>query len=290
MSDEYVSELKFPVEYTNEPSDKLLTRANDNISVRLRAKGGDIFSLKFFSGRDPIKVNLRQAEIKKSRYFDKYYVNTNAITEVLSKSFDFPHDIISIDPDTLFLEFEDIITKSLPVRPVIDINCKAQFQVYDSLVIIPDIINVSGPSSIIDTLEFIYSESKSFSDVDKNLETMIPLSFPVLDDKISYSENEVKLIIPIEKYTESSIDLPVFGSSNESGSSVKTFPETVQLTYQVAIKDYNLVKADMFHLSVIYDSEKDKTKSFLKVKVDKSPDFIKITRINPDRLEFLIQK
>jgi hypothetical protein len=290
MSDEYVSEIKMPVQYDNAPGDKLLVKADDHVSIRLRAKGGDIFSLKFLSGREAVRINLKHADIKKSRYFDRYYILTNNIFDDLTKLLDFDHNIISLEPDTLYLDFEEIITRSIPVKPMVEISCKAQYQVYDSIVIIPAEILVSGPASVIDTLSIIASVSKSFSDLDNTLETQLALSLPLKNDKISYSETYVKLIIPVEKYTESTIELPVAGTSGDSSITIRTFPESVQLTYQVAMKDYKLVKRDMFAVSVYYDSEKDKEKNFLKVKIDHSPDFIRISRITPDKLEYIIQK
>ena len=290
MSDTYVSEIRMPVQYENAPGDRLLVQADDHISLRLRAKGGDIFSLKFFSGREVVKINLKQADIKKGRYFDRYYILTNNLFDDLSKHFDFTHDIISLEPDTLYLDFEEIITKSIPIKTNLQISCRSQYQVYDSIRVIPDEIIVSGPSSVIDTLTFVKSVSKTFSDLDKTLETMLSLSLPAEDDKISYSADEVKIIIPIEKYTESTIDLAVRSISDDPNIAIRTFPETVQLTYQVAIKDYKLVKPDMFAVSVFYDSDKDREKRLLKVRVDQSPNFIKVTRVTPDKLEFLIQK
>ncbi|HSG67354.1 MAG TPA: hypothetical protein VK994_01510, partial [Bacteroidales bacterium] len=50
MSDEYVAEVSMPVKYDNIPSQKLLVRADNQINIKIRAKGGDIFSVKFLSG------------------------------------------------------------------------------------------------------------------------------------------------------------------------------------------------------------------------------------------------
>lgn len=290
MSDEYISEIKIPVSYENEPIDKLLVNADDYVTVRLRAMGGNVFSEKFFSGHESVILNLKQADIRKSRYFDKYYILTDNLKDRISHRFDYDHDIMSIDPDTLFLEFEEIISKSVKIKTRINVSCKPQYQVYDSIIISPQEVIISGPSSVIDTIRNIYSISEDYTDLDKNLETMLALSLPLNDNKISYSETEVKLNVPVEKYTESSIELPVMGSSNDTAIRIRTFPESVQLTYQVAIKDYKLVKPDMFFISAYFDTEKDKEKKLIKVKVHKSPEFIKITRIHPDKVEFLIQK
>lgn len=290
MSDEYVADINIPIDFQNIPKDMQLNDADGHITARLRAKGGDLFSVKVFSSSKAIRVNLKAADLKKSRYFDKYYILTSQLRNQVSNRFNFDHNILLLYPDTLFLDFEEIITRTIPVQSRLEISCKPQYHIYDSLRLIPSEIMVSGPSTIIDTLSFIFTEAKSFTDLDRSTETAISLILPFTDDKISYSETVVKALIDIEEFTESTIELPIHGLSDDTGIRIRTFPENVHITYQVALKDYNLVQADMFFMSAFYDPEKDKEKNFLKVRMDKSPDFIRITRLNPEKVEFILQK
>ncbi len=290
MSDEYISDIKVPIDYQNIPENMQLNDADGHITVHLRANGGDLFSVKVFSSSRAITVNLKAVDLKKSRYFDKYYILSSQLRNQISKRFDFDHNILSLYPDTLFLDFEEIITKTIPVLSRLEISCKPQYQVYDSLRLIPSEIMLSGPSTAIDTLSFIYTEARTFTSLDKSIETAVSLVLPFTDDQISYSETVVKALIDIEEFTESSIELPIHGFSDDSGIRIRTFPEKVHITYQVALKDYKLVQADMFFMSAFYDPKKDKEKNFLKVETDKNPAFIRITRISPEKVEFILQK
>lgn len=289
MSDEYVAEIRMPISYQNTQVNKLLLQADDHIYIRLRAKGADIFSAKYFSGYSPLKINLNQAETRKSRFFDKYYILTNTFRNQVSGRFDFAHSVLGIYPDTLYLNFEEIITKSLPVKARIDVSCKPQFLVYDSIRLVPDKVQISGPASIIDTMTFIPTEKKSYTDLDQNLETLISLNPGVKNNKISLNYKQVKIIVPVEEFTESIIEIPVTGTAEDPDITLRTFPRSVLVTYKIALKDYELVKPEMFSLSVNYDEERDKGKNLLRVRVDESPDFIRITRINPAKVEYLIQ-
>jgi hypothetical protein len=291
MTDDYVAEISMPLTFSSIPADKLLNNTDDRITVRLRANGGDLFSVKYVSGPGKINVNLNQVDLKMSRYFEKYYILSSQLRPQLAERFDFEYTLTKLSPDTIYLDLEDIISKSLPVKPGIVVSCKPQYMIYDSIVSIPSEIMVSGPASVIDTLNYISTVERTISDLDQNTEISIPILVPVQDRKVNYSETEVKLIIPVEQFTESSVDLEVIGKSEDTGiQSIRTFPENVTLTYRVAIKDYDLVKPEMFELSVSYDPQKDMDKTFLKVRIDKSPDFVRITRVNPDKVEFIIQK
>jgi hypothetical protein len=291
MSNDYVADIGMELEFTSIPDDKQLNNDNERIIVRLRANGGDLFSVKYLSLRRHIEVDLGRIEPKKSRYFDRYYILTRQLRPGISERFDFDHSLIGISPDTIYLELDDIISRSVKVRPRLEVKCKPQYMVYDSLLVMPTDIMVSGPASMIDTISYINTEYKKVSGLDDTMQVTLPLILPGYNDNISFSEKEVEIIIPVQQFTESTIRLPVQGSSEDTGiGSIRTFPEYVELTYQVAIKDYQLVKDDMFRASVLYDPVKDKKKTFLKVHIDESPDFIRIMRIDPDKVEYIIQK
>ncbi len=291
MSDDYVAELNIPVTFSNVPADKHLNNTSARLKVRLRANGGDLFSVKYMSGRKEIDVNLNHMDLKMSRYFDKYFILSSQLRTEITGRFDFVHTLISITPDTIYLDLEDIISKSLPVKAALEISCEPQYMLYDSIIISPSEIMVSGPASMVDTLTEITTSPEVLSKLDETTELSLQIVPVAISNKIRYSDTEVKVIIPVEQFTEHTLELPVNGISDDTGIlNIRTFPETVQLTYQVAIKDYDLVKPEMFVLNAKYDPARDMEKTFLKVRAEQSPDFIRITRIHPDKLEYIIQK
>ena len=290
MSDQYVTEMNMSLEYKNLPTHKLLVKADDRVQVKFRAKGGDIFSVKYLSGRKKLDVDLNKAEIKKSRYFDRYYMISSELEGKITENLSFSHSIVSVTPDTLFFDFEEIASKTVTIVPALTYNFKTQYEAYDSMSISPLDITVSGPASLLDTLTYIKTVPTTFEDLDNNLEAKVSLDLPLNDDRVQYSAREVDVFLPVEKYTESTIDLPITGISGEPGSIIRTFPETVQLTYRVALKDFNSVRPDMFTITATYNPERDNGRNFIRVNLVQSPAFIRVNRIQPDKVEFLIQK
>lgn len=290
MSDEYTADLSMPVEYGNVPAQKILVSADDKLFVRARANGGDIFSSRFLSGRRKLSIDLKEAELKKSRYFDQYYILSRELDGLIAEALGSSHEIVSISPDTLFFNFEEIISKQLPVRPAVSYSFKAQYQAYDSLAIEPAVVTVRGPASVIDTLGGISTVVENFRDLDRNLDAKVGLRLPFSDQRVTIDPEEVNLKMTVEKFTESTIDITVRGISTEAGSLVRTFPEIVQVTYRVALKDFKLVKPEMFEITAIYDPVRDKDKSFIRVNLEQSPKFTRVTRIQPEKVEFLIQQ
>jgi hypothetical protein len=190
----------------------------------------------------------------------------------------------------LYLNFENIISKRLPVKARLEVNCKPQYQVYDSITVEPAAIMIKGPASLIDTLTAIRTEKRKYTNLDRSIDETIQIDLPIEDERISLGHQNINISIPVEEFTESVIELPVMATSEDPEQRVKTFPETAKVTYKVALKDYSRVKPEMFSLIVVYHPEKDHSKNFLKIEVDEKPDYVRISRISPDKVEFLIQK
>ncbi len=72
--------------------------------------------------------------------------------------------------------------------------------------------------------------------------------------------------------------------------SIKTFPEKVKITYFVALIDYNRVDHEMFKAQVNIPVIGKLTPGKLKVNIVQFPSFVKIRKIVPDKVEYIILK
>ena len=69
---------------------------------------------------------------------------------------------------------------------------------------------------------------------------------------------------------------------------VRTFPKEVNVTYFVALSDYDKVVPQLFEAVVDYNESIGQEK--LNVKIVNSPDYIQSLRFNPKSVEFIIEK
>jgi hypothetical protein len=113
---------------------------------------------------------------------------------------------------------------------------------------------------------------------------------PKIAGDFSTDPEQVRLIIPVEKFTESEINVPITQRNNTSNLRLKLFPETVKITYLVALNDYKKVDADMFSCFVYVSEAKENSGKKLQVTAGTYPKFIKIIRIQPSEVDYLILK
>ena len=69
---------------------------------------------------------------------------------------------------------------------------------------------------------------------------------------------------------------------------MKIFPEKVQITYIVGFSDFDRVSEQMFAARVDYLKRDNGNR--LSVEITRHPDFVKILKQDPSKVEYLIRK
>ena len=96
----------------------------------------------------------------------------------------------------------------------------------------------------------------------------------------------MEISLSVEKYTESTIKIPIVNTVNEY--KIKTYPDFVIVTYLVTLENFNRVNEEMFTASV--NIEENNNSNRLKVHLIRKPSFVRITRIEPEEVEYLLLK
>ncbi len=290
LSKVYPSTVDYPIIYTNIPKDKLMVKGDTILSFGLRAKGFNLLSIKDFSRHYPISVDLSNLKLKKYGTIYKSYLLTSHVYNSIDRQIDFTDKLISISPDTLSFIFEDIIHKKIPIKSKLSISFKKQYKLYDSIKFVPDSIIISGPLSAIDTINYIETERKELNLLDKNKSLSLSLIKYRGKSKVTYSSDKVNVFIPVEKYTEANIELPIIVLNDNKEITIKTFPDIVNVTYLVALKDFTRIDSNMFLATVDYTKAAELNTQKLKINISHYPPFVEITKINPEKVEFIILK
>lgn len=181
-----VGEVKFkiPVEYRNLPKSLIvLEKEPPLISVILK-------------GKKDLLRNLNTKNIKayvnlKNPYKDK----TTQYPVVLSRG-ELPDNIeVSTSKKYITLTIENKITKRLPVRAEFKGEIPDKY-ITGNPVIIPQYVSVSGPESIVTTIEYIKTESIRLDDKKTTIETNVNFDIEEFT-KISVAPDSIKVVVPV---------------------------------------------------------------------------------------------
>ena len=289
LSGEYYSNVSYPFRFTNVPSGKLLVENVDSsLNIKLKANGMQLFNKKFLTRHSTILIDLEKVKINRCRYSYGSYILTSTLTKLISKQLKFSENEIRISPDSLFFVLENSENKMICVKPDLEISFKKQFQQYGDIVVSPDSILLSGSFSMIDTINFIKTKKIKFSDLSENTNVNVEIVKPLVSENIKYSAEKVNIKIPVENYTESSLDIPI-QKIGDSLIKIKTFPGKVKTTSMVALKDFDRIDKSMFMAAVDCSKISEKNKIF-EVKLLRQADFVNVTGMFPEKVEYIILK
>jgi len=288
LSKEYSVTFTFPVTYSNLPKDKVLSdQLPKSIDIEVRAKGFNILIYKLKSSQKQLFIDVRSA--KPTAQKNNFYILTNSEIEKIKNQFSASIGLVKIKPDTIYLNYNKKETKVVPVLHHIKLNFNKQFQLVDSIKIIPSLVQISGAADVIKNITFIETTPIEINDISKSMQLNLEVKKDEKTEKIEVSPAVIKAQVNVAKYTEATVTVPVETQNVPSGYTLKTFPDNVVIKYNVAFEDYEKVQASQFKLAVDY-KKIDAAGSKLKLQLIDFPKQAKSVKIDPEKVEYIIRK
>ncbi len=283
LSEVYIYDVKFKVEYTEFPSKFLLQKEpSDEIILTLKTVG---FKLLGYRIRDK-KINFSLANLHKLRKHT-YYTVTKSNFKFIQSQFSAETELLNIKPDTLFFEFGKKFSKKVQVTPQVDLEFRPGYNIVDDMQVIPQEVSISGPEGVIDSIIEIRTKVQKITDIFKDFEKRLPLIIP---DNITVKPAEIVIKGKVDKFTQGTFTLPVEVINVPRSVLITTYPKEVKVIYTVPFKDYNKVVAESFKVICDYKEAQENELDYLIPKLTDTPGMVSSVRILPNKIDYLIKK
>ncbi len=279
------------IHFKDFPEELVVASQSDSIiHYRIITTGVRLFNAYFFRSPDTLKLSVNGLSTLRRDGKELHVVTDIQIYEMLSANAGGLTTVSHIRPDTIFLELVPAKRRKLPVRLNADIRFAQRFRAYGPIRIEPDSIWITGPKNILDTLQYVSTEYWDSGSLRETTRANIPVKKPIEIKSIELEKKEVAVEVPVTEFTESSIELPVIINCPEehAASEIRLFPNTVRVSYLVALRDYASVSPEMFQAIVICPQVQQIPEGRLEVSVEKHPPFIDILAIKPPFVEYII--
>jgi hypothetical protein len=285
LSKTYSSTTKIKIAYSNLPAKKLLLKKPlEEIEGEINATG---FSLLKYKIKQP-KVTLNLSNTLQKANF--YYVLPNSQIASLNQKLSNKSKIIKFLTDTIYIELANNITKKVPITSKLKINFKVGYNLIEELKIIPDSIQISGPKISLDSISEISTNTLVLNEVYSNIKEVLKIKIPKIKN-ISMENSSVTIIGEVDKFTEGRFTFPVTIINKPEGVKISPFPKEIEVIYQAGLSNFSKIKKS--NITVVFDYmqyENDSLVRYLSPVVEQKSDLISSLKINPSKIEFLIQK
>lgn len=286
LSKNYTTTLSYPVKYINPPKNQYLTNTpSSKLELKVNAYGFTLLRHKLAFSFSPILLDMTYIRENTAPDGNTWSVRTNDLRRQISDQVSKEISITDISPNIITLVFDSLKTKMTGVRPDVTIDLEPQFYLTDSVTVEPHAVKITGPAAIVDTLNFLETAHKEFYGVNSTIEKVVKVLHPEHTD---ISTKEVKLIIPVERFTEKKLKVPVEVMSEEYKNKIKIFPSEVTVTFMVSLSEYEHINPSDFRAYVNYDQHKSDNET-LDIIIGSKPQNIKMLRKSPENVEFLIE-
>lgn len=290
LNKDYNTILSYPVEYIKLPKGKVLTNdLPEQLDLNVQARGFMLIRLKLQSKLSPLlfDVNSFSLNVIPGRDPLTLFIITNLVREKIQQQLTSEIRIIGVSPDTLFLQLSDRFTKLTPVQLNLELDFEKQHMQVRDIIITPDSILLSGPKNLVDTIPAVFTIPEKITGIKKNTELELDLQ-PI--DKVEFSVYKVVVNIPVEKFTEESIEVPIQVINMPDSLFLRTFPSIIDITYRVGLSDYNKVSEHMFMAVLDYSTKGSSIGNRLTVELIKVPEYVQVTNFFPKNVEYIIEK
>jgi hypothetical protein len=283
------SVISCPVKYINLPKNLVLVK---DLPIRLnlvvQAPGYTLLKYKLSNQKVPLIINYNSSPLKEvtSGNSMSYYLFTSLIRDRISRQLQSDIQIIDISPDTLLFEFDQIVSKKIPVFVDLDLEYEKQFMLKGEITTEPDSIRVLGPTVILDTLQEVRTKYQKLVDINQPVTKILTMESI---KNVTFSPRKVTINIPVEQFTEAKFDIDIETLNVPDTLDMKIFPRTISITFLVGLSDYNKLSPHLFRAVVDYESIEKSISNKLKVNLVKYPDYIISVHFHPMNVDYIIE-
>ena len=285
LSKTHETSLIIPVDYINYPIDLIADESPDDyIEIRVKSSGISIISFNLFNSSSII-LDFDLANYKPKENGAELFFNINSKRQQISSVLGISFDILDINPNKLSVNFVNKQNKKVPIILDSEINLRESFWLASEININIDSITVFGERDSLKSIKYISTDKLKIDDLHKDQIASISLKIP--NSLYSNTENVI-VEINVEPYIEEVISKQVNIRNLQQNYSLKLFPSNVSVTLRLPKENFSLLETNFVELFIDASDLNDKRTLF--VQYGSLPNGVKIKRIYPSYLEFLLIK
>jgi YbbR domain-containing protein len=269
--------------YKDEPQGKAFKALQpDTVDLKVEGTGWQLLFSRLRISPPSINVSLQRLNTRN-------YVTFAEQLDQINKQLETSQRVISVKPDTLFFDFSKRTNKRIPVELRSNLSFLGQYGIARDIELKPSYVNISGPKEELDKINVWYTDTLKMKDVKTSVDTRVNI-IQSATSNISIYPNNLGVKIPVDEFTEKSIEIPLNIINNREYYNVKLYPKKVKVILMVALSNFPHVSEDDIKATLDLNEWKIDGHPKLTVSISKQPKFSKLVRVEPSNVDFIIEK
>lgn len=284
MSQNYIFPVKVVLNYKNHPLRKAFYALQaDTILATVGGTGWQ----KMFSGFNPSKSRSVSVDLKKLE--TQNYIVLSSQLPTINQRPEKGQQIVSFSPDTIYFDFTARKVKRVPIQLKTDISYQRQYARSGDVLLNPDFVTISGSAAYVDTIKSWPTDFLVVKKASNDITTTLKL-LPPQENNVTITPKTVAVNIPVDEFTEKTLEIPVKLLNNKIYSQVNLFPKKIKVTFMVSLNNYPDIDADFFEVVADLDSWQKQGMQTLPITLKQRPDYCNIVSVQPAAVNFIVRK
>lgn len=284
LSNHYVYRITTPIRYTHPPRGQAFRALQaDTIDLQIEGTGWQLL----FSEMRMIRQSYIDVDMRDLNEQD-YLVLTEQIGDI-NRQLGISQKVVHLHPDTLFFDFSTGFVKKVPVQLLQNMAFAPQYDIADQIQIKPEFITLTGSSADLDSIHVCQTETLKFQNINHSVITRLPLKHP-LRTNVGVQPLWVEVQVPVDEFTEKVVEVPLKVLNSSVFDHVRLFPKKVKITFLTALDKYAQVDSEFFEANVDLDKWRQNGYRQLPVVLSRFPDYCKLVHLEPQYVDFIINK
>lgn len=284
LQQEYEIEIKIPVRYKNIPPDISFTATPPHqVVAKVKDKGSVLLNYTFGRSFAPIEVNMKkEAEKSGMLAVSKKMIENDILKQLLATT-----TLVGFDPSSIETPYSKRVKKDIPVVFNGTIATDPGFHVSGEIRISPANVSVYASDVVLDTLQ---QAQTVFTEIKKGNKT---ITRTIALEKISeatYDPTSVTVSIPIEEFTEKTLEIPIICTGIPRNYILRTFPSVAKVTCSVPLSRFKDLSEDDFEIKFPFKDLEQNVSGSLPIHLTKKPDWVDSATLEPDKIEFILEQ
>lgn len=283
LNNKYVYTAKTVLDYKNFPQKKAFhPLQSDTVDLQVEGTGWQLLFARLRIKPQSISISLEKLNNRNFVLFSEQLFNVNRQLETSQK-------IISVKPDTLYFDFSERRVKRVPVNLISDLRYMPQYGLSNEVQINPSYVTISGPEQDIRNISEWNTDTLKIDQIQATTVARVAMIQNKMKN-VNIFPTSVEIKLPVDEFTEKIVEVPLKVVNNKEYYDVKLYPKKVKITLLVALSKYAQINEEFIEAVVDMNEWKVFEHNELTVKLTRFPDYCRLVKVQPAKIDFIIEK
>ena len=277
----HTQSISYKINLVDIPDNKIITKQSaDSIKLTVSSFGLDF--IKYYLSNQVINISSNDILDNSQSYVITQSNSFSQIDNFITPKF----ELVSINFDSLFFDYDRLRTKKVPVILNSSINFSQGFDYFENFTLIPDSISVIGSELVLESINAVTTKELILDNLKSSVNENLLLD--IRNTNLKYSNKSVKLFIDVEKSTESILDIPVSIINIPKDIELNYYPKMIKISFTVSLDNYQNYSSKDF--KIICDFNQISLNGKLTPEVINQPNLIKNLRLINNEIQYVFLK